>query len=298
MKETLTKGYEIVREDGLTEVCRAASRQFHRNYYNWREGSDYNTRGVNIHEEDWDNLIILDACRYDYFKKCCEIPGELEYRISRGSQSKEFIRGNFTDVRAYDTVYLSDNPWYGRLHEDIGSELHHFSFCKRDAFDGTVSYPSTVTETAVEYHETFPNKRLIVHYMQPHAPFFDSDGNELYRWPSDEISCDPTELKESYTRNLRLVLSEVEELLSDLVGKTVVTSDHGELLGERLPPCPFRQFQHPGGIYRKELVQVPWFKIDGGGRKDIVDEGEPAQWDYKDPKTEEIENQLEALGYL
>lgn len=198
----------------------------------------------------------------------------------------------------YDTVYLSDNPWYGRLHEAIESELYHFSFCERDAFDGTVTHPSTVTTSAIEYHNRFPNKRLILHYMQPHAPYFDINGNEVYRWPTDDYGCDPNELRDSYTNNVNLVLSEVSRLLDSLVGKTVITSDHGELLGERLPPCPFRQFQHPAGIYVEELVKVPWFIIDRGGRKDITPENESEQWDYENTDDDDIDNQLKALGYL
>ena len=35
-------------------------------------------------KEDWDNLVILDACRYDMFKKLNTINGKLEYKISIG----------------------------------------------------------------------------------------------------------------------------------------------------------------------------------------------------------------------
>jgi len=40
--------------------------------------------GVDIKKEKWNNLIILDACRYDYFKeaiKKTKIKGILESRI-------------------------------------------------------------------------------------------------------------------------------------------------------------------------------------------------------------------------
>ena len=32
-------------------------------------------KGVHIMREDWDNLIILDACRYDMFEKVNSIKG-------------------------------------------------------------------------------------------------------------------------------------------------------------------------------------------------------------------------------
>jgi hypothetical protein len=42
-------------------------------------------------QEDWDNLIILDACRYGAFERNNTIPGALEYRFSRGSMTGEFF---------------------------------------------------------------------------------------------------------------------------------------------------------------------------------------------------------------
>ena len=43
--------------------------------------------GTHIMDEDWDNLIILDACRYDLFEEVNTIDGTLESRISLGSAS-------------------------------------------------------------------------------------------------------------------------------------------------------------------------------------------------------------------
>ena len=51
--------------------------------------------GIDVMDQDWDNLIILDACRYDYFKKQIEIEGELEPVTSKGAHSSEFIQKNF-----------------------------------------------------------------------------------------------------------------------------------------------------------------------------------------------------------
>jgi hypothetical protein len=267
-------------------------------YYNYKSSSEYNSNGINIFNEDWDNLIILDACRYDYFKELNDIDGELESRISRGSQSSEFIRGNFQGQKANDTVYLSDNPWYAKLEDSLDAELCDFSFCERDAFDGTVSYPSTVTESAIEYAKEYPNKRLIVHYLQPHAPYFNVDGTEKYRWPSkNRNDCDPQILQEAYRDNVKVAISEAKKLSEKLEGKTVITADHGELLGERLLPIPLRQFQHPPGIYNDELVKVPWFITEYEERKEINSESSSQKSNIPRRDEDEIENQLEALGY-
>lgn len=293
MIEAARQTYQIFQDRGPLEVVKALSRHTTRQYYTRRYGHAYNTRGTNVLEEDWDNLIILDACRFDYFERYSDLPGALESRISRGSTTRQFIRGNFADRRAYDTVYITDNPWYGKLHDGIDSELYDYSFCERDAFDGIASYPSTVTDAALSFDNQHDKKRLIVHYLQPHAPYFSPGGEEVCRWPADP---GPETVHDVYVDNLELVLSEVERLIPQLSGKTVVTADHGELLGERLPPIPLRQYQHPTGVYVEELVKVPWLVIDSGKRKEVETAIRPEGLERE--TTEVLEEQLKGLGYL
>ena len=50
-------------------------------------------------KEDWDNLIVLDACRYDMFKEINTIKGNLERGISRGSATSQFLIENFESVK-------------------------------------------------------------------------------------------------------------------------------------------------------------------------------------------------------
>ena len=47
-------------------------------------------KGTFVMNEDWDNLIILDACRYDLFNAVAGINSD--YIISRGSDTAEFLR--------------------------------------------------------------------------------------------------------------------------------------------------------------------------------------------------------------
>lgn len=65
-------------------------------------------RGIYILEESWDNLIILDACRYDTFKEEFDkrkMKGKLEYRISRGSETSSFLLENFIKSKHDDSLY-------------------------------------------------------------------------------------------------------------------------------------------------------------------------------------------------
>ncbi len=102
-------------------------------------------------------------------------------------------------------------------------------------------------------------------------------------------------IQEAYKINLEYVLEEVEKLLPDLVGKTVISSDHGELLGERLTPLPFRKFDHPEGYHVDELLRVPWDIHESEQRKEIV--SEPPNERNKIEKTD-IEENLRDLGYI
>lgn len=87
-------------------------RELNRLYYRRLNLRTYNSAGVDILAEDWDNLLILDACRYDMFKSYAELPGRLEHRISKGSATYEFLSGNFKERSALDTVYATANPNY------------------------------------------------------------------------------------------------------------------------------------------------------------------------------------------
>ena len=98
---------------------------------------------------------------------------------------------------------------------------------------------------------------------------------------------DPEEFYEAYTYNLLEALESVEKLLPSLQGdRVVISSDHGELFGEK------KFYGHPADLAVEELVKVPWFKVDMKPYEEEknfnnVSEGDDA----------EIKEKLEALGY-
>jgi hypothetical protein len=85
--------------------------------------------------------------------------------------------------------------------------------------------------------------------MQPHWPYLGPAGEKFKRGPFHEVirKTDATheDVIEAYRENLDIVLGEVEPLLRDLTGKTVVSADHGELLGDRERPIPIRTYRIP-----------------------------------------------------
>lgn len=261
---------------------------------------EYNPRGINIFDQDWDNLVILDACRYDEFLRCANLSGETEVKVSRGSASKEFIKGNFGNRDLRDTAYISANTWYGRLEEQLNADLFLYHLVERDVLNGLTSSPESVTNEAFDVAEEYQNKRLVIHYMQPHRPYLGPRGREIfdpYQPFVDMVSeADVTrkQLRECYRENLQLVLDSVDELLARLTGKTVITSDHGELLGEREYPLPFRHFGHPDGVYIETLTKVPWHVIPAETRRDIQKD-QPVETEHD---AAEVEEHLKDLGYL
>ena len=271
----------------------------------------YNTDGVNVFDEDWDNLLILDACRYDMFARCTELPGQLERRESNGSATTEFLRANLDGRDLRDTVYVTANPQLYRNRDSIDVTFHDvIQVWQEEGWDdkhGTV-LPETVTEYATRAAREYPDKRLMVHYMQPHYPFIGSETdfdmghltgarqenvwNQLLLGTldaeSDDIWC-------IYEANLERALPHVRTLMENLDGKTVVTADHGNMVGERASPLPIREWGHPRGIYTEELVQVPWLIYTDGSRREIRSEDPDARDEGVDEDV--VTDRLRNLGY-
>lgn len=282
-------------------------------YYRRGNRRTYNQSGVDVFAEEWDTLIILDACRYDLFARRSTLPGTLEARQSRGSSTDEFLRGNVADRDLRDTVYVTANPQLYRYREELDARFHDVIHVWMEAgWDdeyGTV-LPETTTEYAREAAARYENKRILVHYLQPHYPFIGSDlgfdrghidgtNDEDVFWlrlTSGELDVDPTVIWDAYAKNLDRALPHVESLMEDLDGRTVVSSDHGNMINERAFPLPMRVWGHPKAIHVDSLITVPWLVFESGDRKEIVAE---------DPVTpqqtvadEIVTERLEDLGYV
>lgn len=69
---------------------------------------------MDVMAEDWTNLIILDACRYDMFedelKDNSWMDFEVEKRRSPASESRQFMRASWVRKELHDTIYVTANP--------------------------------------------------------------------------------------------------------------------------------------------------------------------------------------------
>jgi len=270
---------------------------------------------VDVIANDWDNLLILDACRFDAFRSECSIAGELSYVASQATSSWEFIRENFTDKRLHDTVYITANPYVSKLPDNTFFRVYPLFQTEWDENARTV-LPGAVadmTRTVIDKH---PDKRLIAHFMQPHTPYVGELGDKIPHRAdtrtTDRVKRSPEETRDiwtnlqygledvdvetvwrAYIESLRIVLDEAEELIEDITGKTVITSDHGELFGERLSPIPVRGYGHSSDIHISALKKVPWFETEAETRREVTD-GKP-----EDFHTDEdvVDKRLVDLGY-
>lgn len=272
--------------------------------------------GRNVMDTDWDNLIILDACRFDMFRDAyaSHFDGELERVRSLGSCTMEFLELNFDGRTCHDTVYVSANPHTRSINDETFFAVVNLFLSHWSSSHGTV-HPKDVVRQSLNVYGDHPQKRYIVHFMQPHEPFIGDHSVNLpqtglerketeqwgdlsvwthLRYGIEETTIDA--VTEAYEANFEFVLPHVKRLVKELDGRTVITSDHGNLLGERLSPVPIRGYGHPWHIRHDALVDVPWLTIESDTRRSIEICEPIGQFGGSD-SDDVVENRLQSLGY-
>ncbi|MFC3476371.1 alkaline phosphatase family protein [Halobacterium litoreum] len=309
-KQSLTQsGLQIYRSQGLKQLVREG---FFYSYESMlRAGCSLfgNKKGKNIFSDDWDVLLILDACRVDLMR---EVEDEYSFlnsvgtRWSVASTSAEWMKNTFTERhrdRTENTIYVTGNPFSNEhANADDFAEFHEVW---RDGWDDDAETirPRPLTDTAISRWQSREDAdQMIVHYMQPHYPFLDSSlagtGLSLESWGETFDSrnvwellrdgeIEQEDLWDAYRENLRTVLDEVELLLDTIdAGTVAITADHGNAIGE------YGIYGHPGGICLPSLRNVPWVTTSATQ----VREYEP-KMTRQGTTDEDVSNRLEALGY-
>ncbi|KXB06244.1 hypothetical protein AKJ53_00910 [candidate division MSBL1 archaeon SCGC-AAA382F02] len=272
-----------------------------------------------IHERDWHVLIVLDACRYDYFEEIYQeyLSGKLRkvrsqcfddsFLYSEG-RTKTWLRNTF-DKKMGGVVYVSGTPHVNSVEVNTENE----DFVATDVFSDIIDVwdwgwaeelgttpPEKIVEGVNIAKEKYSEKDLIIHFVQPHGPYLALGGKEIevsgmvsssselgildrgrkmagrilqsflpgeifkelrnffssIDKPAEKIAKEygKGELRNFYTKNLRSALVEVEKIVRLFPDKSIViTSDHGEFLGEK-------------GLYghnwnEEFLTEVPWFEV-------------------------------------
>lgn len=269
-------------------------------------GSKNTYYGIDFIEEEWDNLIILDGCRADLFEARSEITGDLTTKRSNASGTPEFLEKNFDGKRFPDTVYLSANPHLDTI-EAAFHDVVRLWETDWDEETGTV-LPNDAANRAIEVSKEYPDKRLIVHFIQPHRPFLGDTASQMeqsqlvgggvildepevdFWWTSlEKGDLDRETAWKAYSETLDLTLPHVKRLIDELNGLTVVSADHGNAFGED------GIYGHPVRTHHWSLVDVPWLRIRSG-EKQIVPAG--AEVKTHERSSDDIEDRLAALGYV
>lgn len=235
-------------------------------------------KGLDIIKEDWDYLIILDACRYDTFVKYRNVldpiknEHSLKKKISIGSCTNEWIRKLFYNKKT-EIIYITSNPMYKKYNVEKSFKkvepVWEYGWSEKDE---TVR-PEDINKATIKCLKKYPNERFLIHYMQPHAPFIGetkiakkNKNKTLVLDIQDEVEYGKFDIelvKKAYEDNLKLALKYVKELLPHLKGKVVISADHGEAFGEK------KIYFHTDGIHIKPLIEIPWLEINQGKKRKI-----------------------------
>lgn len=261
--------------------------------------------GRRIFEHEWDVLIVLDACRADMYLDVVNDTAESVW--SCASSSLEWMEKNFQESYADEmssTAYITGNPF--TENEKVTRTVQNFGILDevwRYGWDdelGTIT-PDPIADRVISVSRRRNHKRVIGHFMQPHFPFIGADQTwghidvRNYSAPSQNPwdrcklgEASVSEVKEAYYQNLAFVWPYVQRILQNVSGKVVVTSDHGNALGE-------------GGIWghRNYLVhpsvrRVPWDEYECHDLEGY----DPPSYDRRDGTNTEIEDRLHQLGYI
>jgi len=272
--------------------------------------SKYSTQGTPIYEDEWDVLIVLDACRVDLLKQVAseyEFIENVETRKSVDTMTPVWMEKTFTEEYANeiaDTYYLCSNPASDSvLSSSDFAKLDEIWRHKWDTEIGNVRAESVTRRAITIGRDENPN-RLIVHYNQPHWPFIpaletsDGEGIQLSdfgehqehrvweRLRRGEISKE--EVWKGYRENLSYVLDSVSVLLNNIdADSVVITSDHGNALGE------WGIYGHPMHMPVPSIREVPWVETTATDTEAMIDHLTYSEMEQQ----RDVKEKLRDLGY-
>lgn len=222
---------------------------------------------------EWDVLIILDGCRFDTFKKINHLSGVLSSIISLGSCTPEWAQKAFS-VDSSEILYVSANPFISKQYLTQWFRKVPFFHLVEIWDKGWDTDLKTVkAETVFNIGEKmvkqFPDKKVVLHCMQPHHPFIGKKSIREKGWKLHNESKEKTvyEMLQSgdvsrtdvitaYEENLRYILTVIDKSKFLRGKRVVITADHGNCFGK------YGVYAHPKGLALPELLKVPWFEVD------------------------------------
>jgi len=288
--------------------------------------------GSNVFEEDWDLLVILDACRVDALREVqaeYDFLNDIDEMWSVGGTSKEWIEQTFRQKYSEEisnTAYVTGNPfsntllgkrkkleygvtagtwvrsndWTNLLIKDTTVDPEQIGHIEPLWGDTGVAFsdsqkPDAVMDYTIQAARTLDSDRLIAHFMQPHSPYFSTSRN--YE-DLEEYEQKPFEF---------LKKGEKEKVWGAYIDNLRYVLDYMEVLIENFDGSivltadhgelmgDHGMYYHMPGNPHPKLKKVPWVRIEGSDK--YTYEPDVALKGRKN--TQEVsDEQLEALGYI
>jgi len=198
-----------------------------------------------LFQEPWRVLIVFDALRFDVahevnnsFKPCDSLVTDFSVKCLTTEWTKLFLKGQEGSF----IHFFSASPanYFGSKQAD---NVKLFSLWESEWKDGTVK-PEDMSNSVIEYvREVGQPEKLVVFFLQPHRPYIQAKELEVEFGPvgmddakiGDLLEGNPELLKsleEAYTNNFLLAYEEANKITAAVKGPVLLTSDHGEFLGE------------------------------------------------------------------
>lgn len=254
-------------------------------------------------EDDWDVVVVLDACRRDALDAAADWP--IGTAVSPGSATDEWL-GAVADTDVFADAYVATGNMKYDFFDVGAAETAHLWKTDWDAALGTV-LPEPVLDRADEFLAA-GDSPVVAHVLPPHAPYVARIGaNWLPAYPQtsawqptrdkeaagdDPLSAqeamasgriDIDRARDSYEAAVENTWASLLPYLSDWVDRefdVVVTADHGEVFG-RLGEL--KLYGHPNRCHIDPLVNVPYERFSPLAATDGA--------------AESVEQKLQALGY-
>ena len=295
------------------------------------------TIGTNVFSRDWDLLVILDTCRVDALRAVApeyDFISDVGSMRSVGGRSPEWIAKTFTkqyQSEIENTAYLAANVYSKQILEGQHREIESPSDASLTyrllsriptvdcsalgGFEYLYSYepvgepgplgheeggtpPRYLTDRGIAVSWEFDFDRLILHYLQPHPPYFANaletgrplEEHEKDWWGYLQRTGDVETIWETYLDELRYVLDDVAILLDNVDADTVaISADHGEAFGE------YWEYGHKTGSMNPTVRNVPWAETTAVDNNTYTPSISPPAESSTDKN---VEDQLAALGYM
>lgn len=192
-----------------------------------KNGEDYIVNGkyINLLEEDWDYLIILDACRYDFFKQMYKKylkKGYLKKAVSPATFTPDWLNKIFGKLYYKNIIYISANPFINSKY--IGEfSMRKYFFKIIDVWKsgwkekfGSVP-PNELNKAFFKLKDVYKDKRVILHYIQPHQPYI---GKKYRRYISKKQ--EKSKLTNRQNQAIQKIKNQIIDIFIKIFGVTFI----------------------------------------------------------------------------